>query len=124
MLLDQIEPDRGRAWRAALSADPRTRLGVPGGRSRAGSRDGSATVARSYRLLRAILETAVDDGCYCATHASSPRQASPWSAERPTLSLAELAALASVVPARYRAVVLMAGSSGMRAGELGRPVDL
>ena len=57
LLLDQIDPDRVRAWHALLSADLRTRLiRTSGGkRSRAGSRDGSATVARSYRLLRAIL---------------------------------------------------------------------
>lgn len=120
MLLDQIEPDRVRAWHAALSADLRSRLGGTGevGRSRAGRRDGSATVARSYRLLRAILQTAVDDELLLRNPCRLSGAGEPRSAERPTLSVAELAALASVVPARYRAMVLMAGFSGLRAGEL------
>lgn len=118
LLLDQIEPDRVRSWHAALSADLRTKLAPDASSpSRAGRRDGSATVARSYRLLRAILQTAVDElllrnPCRLAG-AGEPR-----SAERPTLTVAELASLAAVVPARYRALVLMAGFSGLRAGEL------
>lgn len=120
MLLDQIEPDRVRAWHAALSADLRARLGGTGeeGRSRAGRRDGAATVARSYRLLRAILQTAVDDELLLRNPCRLSGAGEPRSGERPTLSVAELVALASAVPARYRAVVLMAGFSGLRAGEL------
>lgn len=120
MLLDQIEPDRVRAWHAALSADLRAKLGGPpeDGRSRAGSRNGSATVARSYRLLRAILQTAVDDELLLRNPCRIAGASEPRSAERPTLSVAELAALAAVVPSRYRALVLMAGFSGLRAGEL------
>ena len=120
LLLDQIEPDRVRAWHALLSADLRTRLIRPSGgeRSRAGSRDGSATVARSYRLLRAILQTAVDDELLLRNPCRITGAGEPRSAERPTLSVTELAELADVVPARYRAVVLMAGFSGLRAGEL------
>jgi len=48
------------------------------------------------------------------------------SGERPTLSVADLAALAKVVPSHYRALVILAGFSGLRAGEIAplRPRDL
>lgn len=119
LLLDQIEPDRVRSWHAALSADLRTKLAPDASwPSRAGRRDGSATVARSYRLLRAILQTAVDDALLLRNPCRLAGAGEPRSAERPTLTVAELASLAAVVPDRYRALVLMAGFSGLRAGEL------
>lgn len=69
-------------------------------------------------MLRAILLTAVDDELLLRNPCRIPGAGEPRSAERPTLSVTELAALAAVVSARYRAVVLMAGFSGLRAGEL------
>jgi hypothetical protein len=49
-----IEPEQVRRWHACLTSDLRAELAPSG-------MDGSAAVARTYRLLRAILQAAVDD---------------------------------------------------------------
>ena len=49
-----FEPEQVRRWHACLTSDLRAELAPSG-------RDGPATVTRTYRLLRAILQAAVDD---------------------------------------------------------------
>jgi len=109
--LDRIDPEAVRKWNAALARDLRAELGHTG-------RDGSATVARAYRLLRAILQTAVDDELLVRNPCRIAGAGEARSKERPVLSVAEIAALAAEVPGHYRAFVITAAFSGLRAGEL------
>jgi hypothetical protein len=79
---------------------------------------GPVTVAKAYRLLRAILNTAVRDKRIkenpCQIK-SADRESSP---ERPVLSVSELYGLADAIEPRYRALVLLATFGNLRWGEL------
>ena len=82
--------------------------------------DGSATVARAFRLLRAILNAAQADGLVTSNPCAGMGPAGRADAdadERPTLSAAEVAALADSVPERYRALVLLLAWGALRLGE-------
>lgn len=116
-VVEELEPATIRDWHAVLSRDLRIQLAGTA-TSAAGRRDGRATVARAYRLLRSILQTAVDDEILLRNPCRIAGAGDPRSAERPTLTMTEIAALADAVPPPYRAFVLMAGFSGLRAGEL------
>jgi integrase len=118
-LLDRIEPDVVRRWYVTLGGDLRAALESTG-------RDGTATVARAYRLLRSILQTAVEDELLVRNPCRLAGAGDPRSAERPVLSAAEVSALATAVPPHYRAFVVLAAFSGLRVGELAalRVVDL
>lgn len=119
LMLDKIDPATVRAWHSTLSAELRASLATSAlNASRAGRRDGTATVARCYRLLRTILQTAVDDELLARNPCRIVGGSDARSGERPTLSVADLAALAKAVPPHYRALVILAGFSGLRAGEL------
>jgi integrase len=109
--LDRIEPEAVRKWNAALARDLRSELAHTG-------RDGAATAARAYRLLRSILQTAVEDELLTRNPCRIAGAGEARSTERPVLSVAEIAILAAQVPAHYRAFVLTAAFSGLRAGEL------
>jgi integrase len=89
-------------------------------------RDGTATVALAYRLLRSIMQTAVEDELLLRNPCRLAGAGDSQSTERPALSAAEIAALAAAVPRHYRAVVVLAAFSGLRVGELAalRVVDL
>ncbi len=73
---------------------------------------------RVRRLLRAILATAVEDELIprnpCVLKGASVERAD----ERPVASLTDLAASASAVALRYRAMLLLATWAGLRFGEL------
>jgi integrase len=119
--LDAIEPELVRRWHGELGRHLRQELADAGGAApmrRLSGPDGSATVARTYRLLRAILQTAVEDEVLVRNPCKIKGAGDPRSVERPVLSIAEIAALAEEVPAHYRAFVIVAGFSGLRAGEL------
>ncbi|MFE1267271.1 tyrosine-type recombinase/integrase [Streptomyces sp. NPDC058758] len=110
--LAAITTPRVRAWRTALLES-----GV-----------GEPTVVKAYQLLRAILNTAVDDELIrrnpCrikgADHYDVP--------ERPVLTVAEVYAVADAIQARYRVLVLLAAFTTLRFGELAslrrRDIDL
>lgn len=75
-------------------------------------------LAQSYRLLRAILGVAVTDEVIAANpcklrSAGTPKPARPSR----SLTVAEVQALASAVPERYRALVLVLAFGGLRFGE-------
>nr|MBA3249978.1 hypothetical protein [Geodermatophilaceae bacterium] len=107
LLLDKIDPAIVRAWHSTLSADLRAGLATPTlNASRAGRRDGTATVARCYRLLRTILQTAVDDELLVRNPCRIVGASDTRSGERPTLSVADMAVLAKAVPPHYRALVI------------------
>jgi len=79
---------------------------------------GAATVAKSYRLLRAILNTALDDGLIRRNPCRIKGAGDDKSPERPVLTVAEVYAIADAVPARYRVLVLLAAFTSLRFGEL------
>ena len=103
-----IRQEDVRAWRA-------TRLKIGPLQERP---FGSVTVAKAYRLLRAILNTAVRDKRIrenpCQIKGAD-RESSP---ERPVLSVPEVYRLADAIELRYRALILLATFGNLRWGEL------
>lgn len=112
-----IEPPHVRDWLHSLKETLAAKVSASQRRTPS-SPPGSATAARSYRVLRAILQTAEDDGLVSRNPCRIRGAGVTRSAERPTLSIDEVATLADRVPAHYRCFVLMAAWTGMRAGEL------
>jgi integrase len=84
------------------------------------------TAAKAYRLLRAIFNTALDDGLIrrnpCRIKGAD-RENSP---ERPVLTVAQVYALADAVGLRYRALILLAAFTSLRWAELAalNPADV
>lgn len=117
--LDKVKPDLVRRWYSELGEDLADELSTTKRErsSRATVRDGSATQARAYRLLRAIYSTAVEDGLVDSNPCTLKGAGSTKSTERPILSADELDNLADEVPDRYRALVLLLAWSGLRIGE-------
>lgn len=79
--------------------------------------DRYSTVARSYRLLRPIFTTAVDDEVIpqnpCKIKGAGDAQAT----ERPTLSVPQVQELTQAMPEHYRTLVQLLVRSGIRIGE-------
>jgi integrase len=97
-----------RAWYAGLDAFP-------------------ARNANAYSLLRTILNQAVDDELIAANPCRVKRAAVKTRVVEPVaLSAAQIRRLADAMPPRWQALVLLAGFSGLRFGELTalRPTDL
>jgi integrase len=76
------------------------------------------SVAKAYRLMKAIMSTAVDDGIVQRNPCRVRRAGQDRSPERPVLSVREVVALVEVMPERYRALVLLAAFGSLRWGEL------
>jgi integrase len=91
-----------RSWHASLRAD-----GV-----------GAVTVAKAYRLLKAIMATAVDDELIARNPCRLRNAGVERTPERKPPSLAEVEAIAAAIEPRYRALVLLGAWSGLRWGEL------
>jgi integrase len=83
-----------------------------------GSKPGASTAAKSYRLLRSILATAVEDDLLtknpCAIRGADVERAK----ERPIATIEQVYAIADAIEPRYRALVLTATFTGLRLGEL------
>jgi len=79
---------------------------------------GKSTVAKSYRILKAILNTAVDDELIrrnpCRIEGAGQDKAN----ERPTATLDEVFRIASAIQPRYRLLVWLACFASLRFGEL------
>lgn len=101
MALEEIKPTTVRAWYAQLSPDQPT------------------TRARSYALLKAIMNTAVTDElldhnpCRIRGASNTPRAKDV----RPA-SLDELDDIGDAMPTRFRALVLLCAWCALRAGEV------
>jgi integrase len=84
------------------------------------------TAAKAYRLLRAVFNTALDDGLIrrnpCRIKGAD-RENSP---ERPVLTVTQVYALADAVGLRYRALILLAAFTSLRWAELAAltPADI
>jgi len=101
--LARLSPADIRAWHARLA---RT---MPAG---------SLVPAKAYRLLRAILATAVTDEQLLRNPCHIRGAGAESSAERPVATPAQIWEAADLVPERFRALVLLAGFMGLRLGEL------
>jgi integrase len=79
---------------------------------------GRDQAAKSYRLLRAILGTAVEDLRIgrnpCRIRGAGIEQA----AERPIVEPAVILELAEAITPRLQALVILAGFAGLRSGEM------
>jgi len=99
--LARITPSVVRDWYAKVT--------VTAGRDQA---------AKSYRLLREILNTAVDDDVTGRNPRVIRGGGSERADERPMIDAALVFKLADSINARLRALVLLAGFVGLRTGEL------
>lgn len=100
--LADLTTPRIRAWRTALLD-----AGV-----------GPVTVAKAYRLLRTVLQTAVEDRFIRRNPCQIKGASVERSPERPTLTIPQVFAIANGMPPRYRLLVLLATFCSMRWGEL------
>jgi len=96
--LRDLRPEQVRAWHARLK--------------------GTTAPAKAYRLLRAIMTTAVDDELIGRNPCKVEHGGVERSPERPALTRDEVWALADAIAPRYRALVLVAAFVGLRWGEL------
>jgi hypothetical protein len=101
MLADLRLPDV-RAWRA-----DRLDAGAP-----------ELQVAKAYRLLRAILNTAMDDELIRRNPCRIKGAGKEDIAERPTMAVVDVLKVAEAIQPRYRALVLLAAFTQLRFGEL------
>jgi integrase len=87
---------------------------------------GPVAAAKAYRLLRAVMNTAVDDGLIKRNPCRIKGAGSDNSPERAVLSVAQVYALADAVGLRYRPLILLAAFTSLRWGELAalRPEDI
>jgi integrase len=76
------------------------------------------TVAKAYRLLRAIMNTAVEDGLTVRNPCRIKGGGLEPSPERPIVSIAQAYAIADAIQPRYRVLVLLAMFGSLRWGEL------
>ena len=77
-----------------------------------------ASLAEAYRLMKAIMNTAVDDGIVFRNPCRVRGAAQDRSPERSVLTVREVGALVETIPERYRALVLLAVFGSLRWGEL------
>ena len=98
-------------WRRAGRPGPSQDVAVP-------DEAGRVVAVHAYRLLRAVLNTAVRDGLIVANPCRLPGAGSFTAAERRPASAEEVAGLVTAMPPRFQAAVLVAAWSGLRPGEL------
>jgi integrase len=75
-------------------------------------------VAKAYRLLRTILNAAVEDGLLIRNPCTIKGAGVERSPERPIATIEQVYLLADAIEPRYRAMVLLATFCGLRLGEL------
>ena len=79
---------------------------------------GAVTVAKAYRLLKAVLATAVDGGLIRRNPCRIKGAGQERSPERPVLTIRQVFVLAEAIQPRYRALILLAVFCSLRWGEL------
>jgi integrase len=75
-------------------------------------------IAKAYRLLHAVLATAVEDGSIRANPCNIKGAGQHDANERPVATLEQVFALAEAIQRRYRLVVLLATFTSLRYGEI------
>jgi integrase len=98
--IQAITPELVRSWYADVTAAR-----------------GHDQIAKAYRILRAVLNTAVADDRIARNPCRIKGAGTEHPAERPMLDSAEVLALAETIDPRFRAMVLLAGFGGLRTGE-------
>jgi integrase len=78
----------------------------------------TVTVAKAYRLLKAIMTTAAADGLIRRNPCRIKGASVEKSPERPVLSIRQVSDLAEAIDPRYQALVLLAVFGSVRWGEL------
>ena len=101
--LGDITPPVVRRWYSGMMKKPGT---------------GPVTSAKVYRLLRTILNTAVEDDLIAKNPCNIKGAGIEQSPERPVATVAQGAQLADAIEPRYRALVLLATYATLRYGEL------
>lgn len=81
-------------------------------------RGGNTSIDQSYRLLRAILNTAVREGILAKNPCQIPGAGSTRAKRRPVATPKQVAALAQEIPGPYKAAVVLAAWGGLRRGEI------
>ena len=81
-------------------------------------RRGQMVAAKSYRLLRAVCVSAVEDGLLETTPCMLRGAGDEWSPERPVLTVEQVLQVADEVGPACRAVVLLGAFCCLRIGEL------
>jgi integrase len=99
----RITPSTVRIWFAELSGS---------------NGPGQATAARTYRLLRTIMNTAVTDELLIKNPCQVKGAGVERSPERPIATVPEVQALADAIGPRFRAAVLLASFCSLRRGEV------
>ena len=99
----KLTPARVRNWYADL---------------RGGDRPGASTTAKCYRLLRAILTTALEDGLIPANPCTIKGAGVERADERPIPTVAQVHQLVATIEPRMRCLVLLAAFVGLRKSEL------
>jgi integrase len=103
MSLDSIKSATVRAWRKHLLDEGRP----------------EPQAVKAYRLLRSIFNTAVREDEILKVNPCRIKGFDTYhTPERPSATLRQLEALAELMPARFHALILLAGFSGLRWGEL------
>lgn len=77
-----------------------------------------ATVRRCHQMLAAVLTSAVDHNMIARNVARGIEMPRTRPKERHFLTWEQIMALADAVPGRYKALIMTAGLTGLRAGEL------
>jgi len=77
---------------------------------------GASTVAKAYRLLRAVMNTAVDDDVIGRNPCRIKGAGVEPTPERPVIGVEAVLALADAVPERYRTLILLATFGSLRWG--------
>lgn len=101
--LSKLSPSLVRSWHV--------RLRGPHG-------PGATTAAKAYRLLRAMMRTAVADEVIVRNPCQVERAGVERAPERPVATVAEVSALATAITPRFRLLVLLGAWCGLRRGEL------
>lgn len=83
-----------------------------------GAGKGQVITAKAYRLLRTILNTAVDDGLIPRNPCKIRGAGVERSPERPVLDVGQVFKLTAAIGERWRALVLLAAFAHLRWGEL------
>lgn len=99
--IGKIGPEQVRRWNKALVTDR-----------------GPMQAAKAYRLLRAILNTAANDGLIAKNPCRIPGAGQEHSPERPIVTPDVVMDLADAIDPRYQALVLLAAFGGLRRGEM------
>jgi integrase len=79
---------------------------------------GSVQPGKAYRLARAMLNTAVEDGLLRSNPCRVKGAGTERATERPVAMPGDVAKLAEAIDSRYRAMVLLAAYCSLRFGEL------